>query len=186
VILGLLSDTHGRAAHTAAALHILRDLGAEAFIHCGDIGEVCVLDELAGTKSWIVCGNTDQADAHKLAYAASLGLQVVTVTPLRLELCGRFLAVFHGHEMQFTRLVNETLESGQLPAEFGPCDYILYGHTHVASEGRLGSARLINPGALYRAPIHTVATLDLRSDIVRFWQVCDSECPTPHEVRPRR
>ena len=47
MVLGILSDTHGHARRTAAAVRLLEQLGAEAFVHCGDIGSPDVLDELA-------------------------------------------------------------------------------------------------------------------------------------------
>jgi putative phosphoesterase len=174
VILGILSDTHGQAQRTASAVRLLHRLGAEALIHCGDVGGEDVLEQLAGQRAWIVCGNTDCPDEALVHYAESLGLVVTHAGPLRLELDGRALAVFHGHEARFVRLVNRVLDTGAIPADFGRCDYVLHGHTHVARDERLGPLRVINPGALQRAPVHTVATLDLRADRVEFWRVDDA------------
>ena len=53
----------------------------------------------------------------------------------------------------------------------GQYDYLLLGHTHVARDWRLGRLRIINPGALYRASKKTVATLDTRTDAVRYLTV---------------
>ena len=63
VILGILSDTHGFHQRTAHAIALLEQLGASAFVHCGDIGGEAVLDELAGRKAWVVPGNVDALDA---------------------------------------------------------------------------------------------------------------------------
>jgi predicted phosphodiesterase len=61
----------------------------------------------------------------------------------------------------------------------------LHGHTHVARDERLGPLRVINPGALQRAAVHTVATLDLRTDQVGFWRVDDARSDaTPVAYRP--
>ena len=46
MIIGILSDTHDRADTAAAAIRILRDHGAEFFIHCGDVGSERVLEQL--------------------------------------------------------------------------------------------------------------------------------------------
>jgi len=175
VILGILSDSHGRQRRTARAVRLLQTLGAEAFVHCGDLGGEAVLDELAGRRVWFVWGNTDSVDPPLRNYARVLGLPVPETIPLRLELDGRSLAVFHGHEPQFTRLAR-LLRSEQFAAferAGGDYDYILYGHSHKANDTRVGHVRLINPGALDRARPHTVATLDLKRDLVQFWQVND-------------
>ena len=154
-------------------MRLLRRLGAEALIHCGDVGGADVLEQIAGGRTWVVCGNTDCPDDELVRYAESLGLAVTHTGPLRLELDGRALAVFHGHEGRFARLIGETLKRGVVPAGFGHCDYVLHGHTHVARDEHIGPLRIINPGALHRAAVHTVATLDLRAGRVKFWRVFD-------------
>jgi predicted phosphodiesterase len=205
VILGILSDSHGRTRRTARAVRLLKGLGADALVHCGDLGNEAVLDELVGLPAWFVWGNTDSAGPLLRAYARVLGLPVPETVPLRLELAGRSIAIFHGHEPHFTGLVRlirleriaefeaslETLVRGSPlaaanPAERGSetgappqqspavaCDYILFGHAHRASDVRVGRVRLVNPGALHRARPATVATLDLKRDDVKFWEVDD-------------
>src|ERR1700754_735549 len=59
VLIGILSDTHGRADAMALAMQALRNGGAEFFIHCGDVGSEGVLDHLAGAPAAFVWGNTD-------------------------------------------------------------------------------------------------------------------------------
>ena len=54
MILGILSDTHGRAELTASALATLRSAGAQFFIHCGDLGGESVLDQLAEVQARFV------------------------------------------------------------------------------------------------------------------------------------
>ncbi len=173
MILGILSDTHGHARRTAAAVRLLQQLGAEAFVHCGDVGSPDVLDELAGRRAWVVLGNTDWEEMDLAAYGAALGSVVGQTVPLRFELAGHGLAVFHGHEPQFAALLDDTPATAAYRADLQACEYILHGHRHVASDVRLGPWRLINPGALYRASVHTVATLDLDTDELQFWQVVD-------------
>jgi putative phosphoesterase len=173
LILGLLSDSHGQAERTRNALRILRHVGAEAYVHCGDVGGLDVLDQLAGLRAWIVCGNTDCPDHQKVEYAEQIGLRIGQEPPVRLELAGRHIAVFHGHERGMTELIEALLETGSPPASFGRCDYLFHGHTHNACDYQLGPVRIINPGALHRAVVYTVATVDLATDRVRFWDVPD-------------
>lgn len=182
MILGLLSDTHGFAQRTANAVEVLMHCGAEALVHCGDVGSTGVLDALAGTRAWIVRGNTDYLDGEIARYAELLGLHFARETPLRLELAGRRLVVFHGHEPEFGRLFNGDEEDAR--TALGRCDYLLHGHTHVAADTRIGRLRIINPGALHRAGVYTVATLDIARDELRFWRVFDDARPGVVAVRP--
>lgn len=156
MILGILSDSHGDAVRTARAVKLLDEERAEAFVHCGDVGGEAVLNELTGLKAWFVWGNCDCPDASLERYVRSLNLPIPDGVPLRLELDGKRIAVFHGHEREMDHFD---------PAEF---DYVLHGHTHLCRDERVGQTRIINPGALHRAKEHTVATLDLSSDALAF------------------
>ena len=179
MILGILSDTHGQRLRTATAIRLLQQVGAEAFVHCGDVGGAGVLTELVGLQIWLVSGNSDGPDSSLERYTESVGLTVAREVPLRLELGGRSIVVFHGHEAQFAHFCSRMLESGGRGPEMGKWDYVLHGHTHVPRDQRIGSVRIINPGALHRAPSYTVATLDLSSDTLKFWQVLDDASQTP-------
>ena len=173
MILGILADTHGDGRIAAQALRVLDAAGADVIVHCGDVGGEAVFNELAGRRARFVWGNSDQPGPLLNAYVRSLGLVVPMEVPLRLELAGRTIAVFHGHEPQFDRLF-ELAGAGEialLEELLSGADYVLFGHWHRAFDERFGSARLINPGALYRVRTRSVATLDLRRDVLRFWYV---------------
>jgi putative phosphoesterase len=181
MILGVLSDSHGRARRVRRAVARLRDAGAAAFIHCGDVGGEDVLDELAGLRAWLVWGNTDAPGASLVQYARSLGVTVADAPPLRVELEGRLILVFHGHEVSYARCM-QCLEApamddrrpATLVQAFGPVDYVMHGHTHVARDERFGSVRVINPGALTRARPRSVAALDLTRDTLTTLVVDDA------------
>ncbi len=178
MILGILSDTHGHRERTASAVRAMRDAGIEGIIHCGDVGSPEILDEFAGLQTWVVRGNTDYLDADLDRYAKSLGITIAPETPLMLDIGGRTIAVFHGHEPTFNHLLKLLLKTSELPADFGRCDYILHGHTHIAGSTRIGPVRVINPGALVRTQLCTVAILDLRTDRVRFLEIDDEVSET--------
>jgi hypothetical protein len=160
--IGILSDSHGRHLAVRHALAALESLGAEAFVHCGDVGGMAVFDELAGRAVHFVWGNTDVPDAVLEGYVEDLGLTLPNV-PLSLTLGGKRIAVCHGHERCFERVI--------LAAEH---DYLFCGHTHERCDRRENGMRIINPGALHRARIKTVATLDLSTDELTFYAVDDS------------
>jgi uncharacterized protein len=157
--LGLLSDSHGRVALVRQALAILDRAGAEAIVHCGDIGSLEVLDELAGRRCWFVWGNTDTPHPSWRPHVEALGLPWPNAG-IELTLDHQRIAVFHGHEPAFL----PTLDAAQH-------DYLLHGHTHQRDDYHQGRMHIINPGALHRASVRTVATLDLTTDEVEFLEV---------------
>jgi putative phosphoesterase len=157
VLIGILSDTHDRVDAMAAGVALLREAGAEFFVHCGDVGSERVLDHLAGLPSAFVFGNTDWDRAALARYAESIGVACHGALA-DLELGGKKVAVTHGDDF---RLKQRILSDKRH-------DYLLQGHTHVRADERVGTTRVINPGALHRAKEKTVAVLDTATDTVRF------------------
>ena len=49
--------------------------------------------------------------------------------------------------------------------------YLCHGHTHARADGRQGPTRVINPGALFRATVYSVAVLDPETDQLHFHEV---------------
>jgi putative phosphoesterase len=154
--LGILSDSHGRVAILRQALARLDAEGVDAVIHCGDIGGIDSIEELAGRRAWFVWGNTDSPQPRWQVHVEELDL-AWPAGPLRLTLDDHVIGVFHGHERGFGQAVKS-----------GEYDYIFYGHTHEQGDKRVGRTRLINPGALHRVAVRTVAVLDLASDSLQF------------------
>lgn len=157
--LGILSDSHGRLLALRAGLRLLEEHGAEAFIHCGDIGGIEAIEELAGRKAWFVWGNTDDAHPPWREHVIALGLPWPD-GPLDLRLGGKRIAVCHGHEPECRRII-----------EAAEHDYLLYGHTHERADERIGRMRMINPGALHRVAVKTVALLDTESDTLQYFEL---------------
>ena len=159
MLIGLLSDSHGRAAVTARAVALLREQGAEMLIHLGDIETDSVLDELAGHSAHVVFGNCDWDLAGLTRHAEFLGLTVDD--PMgRIEIAGRRIAFTHGDR---GHLMRQAVEEG--------ADYLIHGHTHRIRDERIGPVRVINPGALFRAARYTAAVLDLAADSLRIIEV---------------
>jgi putative phosphoesterase len=157
VLLGVLSDTHDRVDAMASAMTLLRQAGAQFFIHCGDVGSERVLDHFAGLPSAFVFGNTDWDRASLARYAQSIGVACHN-TFADLDLGGKKVAVTHGDDFR----LKQRILSGQRH------DFLLLGHTHVRMDERVGKTRVINPGALHRAREKTVATLDTASGELKF------------------
>jgi len=152
MLLGILSDSHGRADTTRLAVKLLRDRGAELLLHLGDIGSEQVIDELVGHPARIVFGNCDWNDRELGCYAEIVG--ITNDHPIgRLTIDAKSVAFTHGHLI-------EPMEQAMLDG----VDYLLHGHTHELRDERIGHTRVINPGALFRAARYTAALLDPHAD----------------------
>lgn len=157
--VGVLSDTHDQRTRTAAAVRRLRDEGANVLIHCGDLTSPDIVYECADLLSYFVFGNNDFDERGLRRAITDIG-GVCLERSGEVLLAERRIAVNHGDlEVEVRRV-----------AARNP-DYLLYGHSHKASDERVGTTRWINPGALHRAKTWTVALLDLETDGLKFLQI---------------
>jgi len=157
MIVGILSDTHGKADMATAAVQLLIVRGCEYLIHCGDVGGERVLDALAGHPAMFVFGNNDWDRDELARYAKTLGIACGD-NHGKMTLGGKLAIVTHGDDGRF---VNQVLMDQRV-------DYLFLGHSHVPMDRRQGKVRVINPGALYRAAEKTVAVLDTETDRLEF------------------
>ncbi|MHC4109258.1 MAG: YfcE family phosphodiesterase [Planctomycetota bacterium] len=159
MLIGVLSDSHGRAEVTEQAVKALVGQGAEALLHLGDLGTEQVIDTLVGRNARIVFGNCDVGAKRLRRHAEQVGVEVCH--PMgQIEVCSKRVAFTHGH---LARLMREAMEAG--------VDYLLHGHSHLTRDERRGPTRIINPGALFRAPRYTAALLDPARDNLRFLEI---------------
>lgn len=158
-VVGLLSDSHSRWERTRRAIEALRAHGATTFIHCGDVEDELVLDQLAGLDAHLVWGNCDWNRGSLERYARDLGIAVHGDAG-EIAVDGRRIAFTHGHEPVPMRA-----------AVAGGADYLVHGHTHELRDERAAGTRILNPGALHRAPRFTVAVLEPARDAFTVLEV---------------
>lgn len=156
--IGIVSDTHGQAERLREAMELFRVHAVDAVVHCGDVGsERCV--ELLGSadaEAWLVAGNVDRNIPALSAAAARHAVHFAgDVVELPLG-DGRNLVATHGHD---AAILGELIGGAKFP-------YVCHGHTHKRRDERVGAVRVINPGALFNARVHTVAVLDTDADTV--------------------
>jgi len=159
MIIGIVSDSHGRHDRLAAAIKALRDRHVEIVVHCGDVVDSQSILMLAASAEnvYVVAGNMDR-HAHDLAaVAAGYGVHFAwEVAEVPLDK-GRCLVALHGHDES---VLGEMIADGQFP-------YVCHGHTHRFRDERIGDVRVINPGALQHPRGHhapSVAVLDTATD----------------------
>jgi putative phosphoesterase len=157
MLIGVLSDTHGRVDTTRAALEILRSRGVQYYIHCGDVGSQQVIDLLVGLPAAFVWGNCDHDPTGLQSYARIIGVQCFGAIG-RVTLDGKVISFLHGDDH---RRMDQLLRDQD-------CDLLFSGHTHVRGSVDVGRVRAINPGALHRATIKTVAVVDTTSRDAEF------------------
>lgn len=156
--IAIISDTHGDRSTTEKAAAIFLRAGVGAVFHCGDIGSMDVMAELAGVMApahvavHAVLGNVDFYSRDWKYFPGNIGI----------DLHGRFgdivcagqrIALLHSDDR---RLFNETVSGGKY-------DLVLTGHTHEVHDYMRGRTRCINPGTAGRGSPNTCATLDLES-----------------------
>jgi uncharacterized protein len=166
MIIGILSDTHGRTDRLSSVLSQFADAGVEAIVHCGDIGSTECIRELgtADAPTYLVAGNMDWGVFHIPKTAEKAGVNFSRDT-VEVDLGdGRHLIATHGHHED---LLDDLIMGGQFP-------YVCHGHTHRLRDQRIGDVRIINPGALNhpRNPRHpTAAILDTETDALTILNI---------------
>ena len=159
MLIGLLSDTHDHAERMARAVELLLSKQVEALIHCGDLCAGSMLELFpAAVPCFYVQGNNDWAEELKPKPGQShlhfLGEGAT------LNLGGKRLAATHGHRPKVTQQLLDKQPT-----------YLFRGHTHQPEDRQAGAVRWINPGALTRARVLTVAVLDLTEDRLQYHEV---------------
>jgi uncharacterized protein len=150
--IGILSDTHGRLDSTRGAIYLLRERRVELILHCGDIDSPATVRLFRDIATHFVFGNWDLEKTKLRSAVREIG-GVCHEDVGRLELAGQRVVWLHGH----IRGQRQRLETK------GAFDFLFYGHSHKAQAHRTGESLVLNPGALHRAKVKTVAVVDVAS-----------------------
>ncbi len=128
MLVGVISDTHGYLHPDVPRLLS----GVEHILHAGDIGDDAIIQELGKLAPvTVVCGNNDRTGPE------SLYPEEVT-----FDLNGRLFFLTH----QVKPPKNPT-ESAMKPYVGKGIDVVVYGHSHIAFNERIGGVLFFNPGA---------------------------------------
>lgn len=165
-LLGIISDTHGHAERARKAVEALRAHGATHIIHLGDVGSEAVLDHLVGVPATVVFGNGD--DHHGLTrYAEFLGINVAHPATV-IEAKSIKIGITHGHiDTEIFNLMEQDV------------DVLLHGHTHQKRDERIGSTRVMNPGAVHGADQFSVLLYEPATGTATWLHIEDGPITSP-------
>lgn len=138
--IAIVSDSHDNIWHLDQALARIRDCGAEALLHCGDLCSPFIIHHLAKGFSGeihIIFGNND-ADGRLITQNAADYEGRVTLHGIYAELtiADRVIAMIHYPE------------PARRIAESGNIHLTCYGHDHNRHLEQIGDNWLLNPGEL--------------------------------------
>lgn len=159
-MIGIISDTHENEEAVRKAVKIFKDKNPSFVVHCGDIISPPMLEHFKGLKMKFVFGNNDGEKVGLNKRATEYGWEEITEEK-EFEYKSKKFYVHHGTEAE--KLKN-AIKSNKY-------DYILTGHTHVKRDEKIGNARVINPGALFRIYPYTIALLDIEKDKLEFVKI---------------
>lgn len=162
MLCGLLSDTHNNHQNLTSALQRFRNLGVERLLHAGDVTSVETLKLMEGFTVWIAQGNMDRDPLLRTQARLLFGPGCLRQVH-KLSITGINIALLHSSLTdEWSTLVTS-----------GLYQYIIYGHTHIASDKMIGKTRIINPGSLsgtrFKTP--TCAILDTETDTLTWIRI---------------
>jgi putative phosphoesterase len=162
--IGILSDTHGNLSTTRSAARQMAAAGVGAVFHCGDIGDVEVLAELAmvfqplEVPVYVVFGNVDLFSEDWKFFPSNFGVELLGRFG-EVELDGMKVAILHSDDR---RRFRKTIERGGY-------DLVLSGHSHEIHDYQVGATRCVNPGSAGRGSPDCFAILDLSSGMLDWF-----------------
>jgi len=159
-MLGIISDTHENEEAMKMAVKIFKDRNVDFVVHCGDIVSPPVLEHFKGLKMKFVFGNNDGERNGLIIKCKTLGFEEIK-DELEFGHKGKKFYVYHGTN-------NAKLDAAIKSNKY---DYVLTGHTHIKRNEKMGSTRVINPGALFRIYPYTIALLDAESGKLEFVEI---------------
>ncbi|MBI2650613.1 metallophosphoesterase [Candidatus Woesearchaeota archaeon] len=159
-MIGIMSDTHENEKAARKAVEILKSKNPDFVVHCGDIISPPMLEHFKELKMKLVFGNNDGERIGLNEKAKEFGFDEVA-DEREFDYKSRKFYVYHGTK-------KEKLDSAIKSNKY---DYILTGHNHIKRDEKIGKARVINPGALFRIYPYTIALLDVENDKLEFVEV---------------
>jgi len=156
-MLGVISNSHGRADAASAAVDLFAASGVQSIIHCGDVGGRHVLDVIARVGGLFVWGDRDHDRTGLMRYSYNLNLKCLGIMG-EIETPEKRIVITHGDDK---KLLHQLLKEQQY-------DYLLCGHALAAEDHIVGRTRVLNPGPLFGGPASSALLLDPATGEIRL------------------
>lgn len=140
MLIGVLSDSHGRLDCLAEAAEAFVSRGVNTLIHCGDITTVEAVEALSDFEVHWVFGNCDWNE-DSLRTAMSRSDHTCHGVRGEIKVGGCRLGFTHGHRYDLFQTMITSRDY----------DVVFHGHTHVRRDEMEFGTRIICPGALHHA-----------------------------------
>jgi putative phosphoesterase len=148
-MLGVISNSHGRADAVATAVDVFAASGVDRIVHCGDVGGRHVLDVIARVGGVFVWGDRDHDRTGLMRYSYNLDVKCLGIMG-ELEVGEKKIVITHGDDK---KLLHKLLKEQQY-------DYLLCGHALTPEDHLYGKTRVLNPGPLYGSAASSALLLD--------------------------
>jgi putative phosphoesterase len=148
-MLGVVSNSSGRADAVSAAIDVFAAAGCGLVIHCGDVGGRHVLDQLARLGGVFVWGDRDHDRMGLLRYGHSIGVDCYGLMG-QFEWEEKTFCVVHGDDK---KLIRRIVDEQQY-------DYLLVGHDLSPEDRTVGKTRVLNPGPIFGGSSPSAVMLD--------------------------
>ncbi len=155
--VGIISDTHDNVEAIQRAMRVFKREGVDFIIHCGDVVAPKTVEFFRGISVKFVLGNCDGDVENLEKKIKDIGGEFLGDMG-KIGVDGKTIMVFHGHDPVIMRILKDKKP-----------DYLLTGHTHIASDVMEGGVRILNPGGHYGlGQVSKVIILDVGEDKVEF------------------
>jgi predicted phosphodiesterase len=156
-MLGVISNSGGRAETVSAAVNVFRGGGAEYVVHLGDIGGRHVLDAMGAIASGFVWGDKDADRMGLMRYGHSVGVECLGLIG-DFEYGGKRIVCVHGDDRKILRKLLDEQQH----------DYLLVGHEMSVEDYTVGKTRVLNPGPLHGGSTPSALLLDPATGKIRL------------------
>ncbi|MBE43945.1 MAG: metallophosphoesterase [Thaumarchaeota archaeon] len=136
--IGVIADSHDHMSNIRRAVQLFKDKKVNFVIHVGDYINAGTIKIFQGLKLIGVFGNND-GDKFRLVNAFSQIGGEIKGDFCEIEQDGIKFAVYHGTEPQLRDALIECKKY----------DVVIYGHTHVLENTKIGKTLVINPGTAH-------------------------------------
>ncbi len=155
--IGVISDTHGDVPRTRQAVDVFDRHHIDTILHCGDVGSLAIFELFVGKQLRFVWGNTDRPTASWRSALETWDFPWPDHAPLTFDLADKRIILAHGYEPAFRQTIRNP-----------DADFLFFGHSHSRLSVHTSRCTIVNPGAIHRSSLPTVAIVDLLSAEAQF------------------